>query len=376
MNAPDIHELEPVIAELYEATLAPERWGTALKSMAALGGAQAAVFVDMDYAISVLWRHVLHNVDEEAHHVYLQRYAQIDPRLPLMMKAPELQWISDLESLPEPVRKDSPVYREYLVPCGLRECLMAKTAVEGARHGNVVLLKIGVKDTFLPEQRATLDILLPHLDRAIRISRRLAAFARALAFGSRGVNDSEDPVAALAASGAVSEANPAFEQLLSTGTVFSVGPGNTLRCCAPDAHRRFQAAFSDALDLAKGNTHLPTRGSPVITIDRSVGPPIIVTVAPLMQLEGRPWFEQTGVLIKVSDPLKPPSEAVLQQGFGLTAAEARLACSLLGGGTLADAASRVGVSANTAKTQLQVVFQKTRTNRQPELVALLRSIQH
>ncbi len=344
--------------------------------MASLGGAQAAVFVDMDYALSVLWRHVLHNVDEEAHHIYLRRYAQIDPRLPLMMKAPERQWISDLESLPDPVRKESPVYREYLIPRGLRECLMAKTAVEGARHGNVVLLKLGVNETFLPEQRATLDLLLPHLDRAIRISRRLAAFARALAFGSRGINDSGEPVAALSASGSVSEANPAFEYLLKAGNVFSLGPGNTLRCCAPEAQKRFQAAFSDAAALAKGNNRREATGSPVITIDRAVGPPILVTVAPLMQLEGRPWFERTGVLVKVSDPLKPPSEAVLQQGFGLTAAEARLACSLLGGGTLADAASRIGVSANTAKTQLQVVFQKTRTNRQPELVALLRSIQH
>ncbi len=176
--------------------------------------------------------------------------------------------------------------------------------------------------------------------------------------------------------GEISEANPAFEHLLKTGGVFSLGSGNTLRCASPDAQKRFQVAFADALELAKGNTRRPGSSSPLVTLDRALGPPMLVTVAPLMQLEGRPWFEQTGVLIKVSDPLKPPSEAVLQQGFGLTAAEARLACSLLGGGTLADAASRIGVSANTAKTHLQVVFQKTRTNRQPELVALLRSIQH
>jgi DNA-binding CsgD family transcriptional regulator len=67
---------------------------------------------------------------------------------------------------------------------------------------------------------------------------------------------------------------------------------------------------------------------------------------------------------------------VLQEGFGLTPAEARLACALLAGGTLKDAATRIGISPNTAKTQLQVVFQKTRTGRQQELVSLLRSIPH
>ena len=139
---------------------------------------------------------------------------------------------------------------------------------------------------------------------------------------------------------------------------------------------RFFQAFSDALELSKGNIQHSWRSAPVVSIDRDDGPPLLVTVAPLMQMGARPWFERTGVLVKISDPLRPPSEAVLQQGFGLTAAEARLACALLGGGTLRDVASRIGVSANTAKTQLQVVFQKTRTGRQQELVSLLRSIQH
>lgn len=34
--------------------------------------------------------------------------------------------------------------------------------------------------------------------------------------------------------------------------------------------------------------------------------------------------------------------------------QARLACALLAGGTLKDAASRIGISPNTAKSQLQV----------------------
>ena len=229
MNAPDMFQIDPVISALYEATLEPERWRDALQAMARLSGAQAAVFVDMDYALSVLWRHVLHNVDEEAHLTYLQRYAQIDPRLPVMMKAPELRWVSDLEALPDAIRLESPVYRDYLRPAGLRECLMAKTAVEGARHGNLVLLRMGVEDVFSAEQRQLLDLLLPHVDRAIRISRRLAAFARALAFGGRGVEEYADPVATLTERGDISEANPAFEALVGSVPVLLGEAGEPLR---------------------------------------------------------------------------------------------------------------------------------------------------
>jgi|JI10StandDraft_1071094.scaffolds.fasta_scaffold339354_1 DNA-binding CsgD family transcriptional regulator/PAS domain-containing protein len=376
MNAPDMFQIDPVISALYEATLEPERWRDALQAMARLSGAQAAVFVDMDYALSVLWRHVLHNVDEEAHLTYLQRYAQIDPRLPVMMKAPELRWVSDLEALPDAIRLESPVYRDYLRPAGLRECLMAKTAVEGARHGNLVLLRMGVEDVFSAEQRQLLGLLLPHVDRAIRISRRLAAFAWALAFGGRGVEEYADPVATLTERGDISEANPAFEALLKSQSLFRTDGNKRLVCISSDAQRRFHQAFSDALELSKGNTRHGWRSMPVLTVERADGPPFLVTVAPLMQLQGHPWFERTGVLVKVSDPLRPPSGSVLQEGFGLTPAEARLACALLAGGTLKDAATRIGISPNTAKTQLQVVFQKTRTGRQQELVSLLRSIPH
>ncbi|ATE58798.1 helix-turn-helix transcriptional regulator [Thauera sinica] len=376
MNTPDFCRLDPVISALYEATLHPKRWYAALQGMAHLGEAQAAVFIDMDYALSVLWRHVLYNVDEEAHHVYLKRYAQIDPRLPVMMKAPELRWLSDVEALSEATRTDNPVYRDYLVPSGLKECLMAKAAVEGARHGHVVLLKIGVSDRFSAEQRATLELLLPHVDRAVRISRRLAGFARALAFGSRGIDESDEPVAALTSNGCISEANPAFERLLANGDIFVADHGHKLRCKSDDAQARLGRSIADALELAKGNTRHDSRNSPVVTVDRAGAPPLLVTVTPLMQMGAQPWFEQVGVLIKVSDPLRPPSEEVLQQGFSFTAAEARLARALLGGGTLAEVALRIGVSVNTVKTQLQVVFQKTRTTRQPELVALLHAVRH
>ena len=52
-------------------------------------------------------------------------------------------------------------------------------------------------------------------------------------------------------------------------------------------------------------------------------------------------------------------------------AEARLAREIVDSAQLSEAADRIGVSLNTAKTQLRSVFAKTRTRRQADLVALL-----
>ena len=57
--------------------------------------------------------------------------------------------------------------------------------------------------------------------------------------------------------------------------------------------------------------------------------------------------------------------------FQMTPAEARLACLLADGASLDECAIQLGVSRNTARSQLQAVFAKTGTRRQGDLVRLL-----
>lgn len=65
-------------------------------------------------------------------------------------------------------------------------------------------------------------------------------------------------------------------------------------------------------------------------------------------------------------------DPALSQFFGFTGAEAKLATFLMAGGSLSSFAKENGISRNTARNQLQVIFQKTNVRRQAELVALLR----
>ena len=57
--------------------------------------------------------------------------------------------------------------------------------------------------------------------------------------------------------------------------------------------------------------------------------------------------------------------------YGLSYAEAKLATQLANGGSMEDAAERMGISIHTARTQLKSVFAKTGAKRQSELVAML-----
>jgi DNA-binding CsgD family transcriptional regulator len=79
------------------------------------------------------------------------------------------------------------------------------------------------------------------------------------------------------------------------------------------------------------------------------------------------------VLTSVGFPQAPPVELV-QSLFDLTPAEARVARGLASGKTVEDIATDGGTSANTIRTHVRGVLQKTGCNRQVDIVALLTTI--
>lgn len=102
-----------------------------------------------------------------------------------------------------------------------------------------------------------------------------------------------------------------------------------------------------------------------VTVMVRPGPPFGPVSAPLLR---------TATVI-LRDPARRLrlAAADLEQLFGLSRAEARLAQLLADGLSMDEAAEHLGVSRNTVRSQLQAVFAKTGTNRQGDLVRLLLS---
>jgi DNA-binding CsgD family transcriptional regulator len=100
-----------------------------------------------------------------------------------------------------------------------------------------------------------------------------------------------------------------------------------------------------------------------------------ILVAPLRA--GSSWLasENAAAVIFLTDPEAKTenSTKTLIQMFGLTPAEASLAGKLMQGMSLKEAADMLGVTRNTAHSQLQKIFEKTGTNRQAELMRVLLS---
>ncbi len=98
-------------------------------------------------------------------------------------------------------------------------------------------------------------------------------------------------------------------------------------------------------------------------------------VSPLTE-PGATDTDQEYATLLVVDPRRPtPAPApILNALYGLTTKESRLAEALLNGETLERFCRTRCVSANTARTQLKSIYQKTGTHRQAELVRTLATL--
>jgi DNA-binding CsgD family transcriptional regulator len=109
-----------------------------------------------------------------------------------------------------------------------------------------------------------------------------------------------------------------------------------------------------------------------ILVRRGGRAPLLIQVLSLPAAARSP-FLGARALFTFADFERTPTYDVglLRRIFGLTSAEARLA-SLVGVGLSPNAAAaQIGISHETARSQLKAIFGKTETHRQAELVALL-----
>ncbi len=214
-------------------------------------------------------------------------------------------------------------------------------------------------------------VLLPHLQRALQIQRRLdglqafrAAAGTAFDFLPLGVilmDGSGRPLLVNRAARAVIRENDGLT--LSRDGLCGATPANTAE---------LRRLVHEASITAAGHG---LRAGGALSLPRpSLRRPLALLVGPLRagDVELVP-AQDAAVIVFVSDPERmmeaPPD--ILRRLYGLTAAESRLAAQLLEGLSVARAAEKMEVSPHTARTQLKSIFLKTDTRRQSELIRLV-----
>ncbi len=210
-------------------------------------------------------------------------------------------------------------------------------------------------------------LLLPHLRRAVTISKVLDAHAIEQSRMAEALDVLKCRVVLTDGGGAILHANRAAERMFRHGWSVQSSRG-MLAAKLPSAAKELRKAIKLA---ARDESTLGKTGL-AIRLSEPDEPAIFAHVLPLTGGDLRTGLEPAAAAAVFIGAEQDEEEAAqaMAAAFGLTPAETRLLESLLAGHTLAETAMARGVAITTAKTHLDSIFQKTGVNRQAELIRL------
>jgi DNA-binding CsgD family transcriptional regulator len=357
---------ERALEACHDAILAPTRWPSALQSLGETFGAASCMFYEHDREHSPAPAPM-----SEGHVAFADRLTRNQAHAPDPHVGPYLQkcnsfrragWASVLEHdlSTEEERCTIPFYQETARPEKREWMGGAFFSVEGR---NWCLPVFRGSDPFTREHARRLARVGPYLAKIVSLAQKFAAFD--LTSKLSALERVSSAAIVIDATGRARQMNAPAQDLL--GDDFNLVQG---RPAAHDSasNRRLQQLVSAALHTAPGGA----QSYPPIVVDRDEAPWLLVEAMPVTAF-GSDLFSSGRVILLLTDlrsPLRPDS-IQLCAAFGLTAAEAKLAARLASGLGIDAVAASIGVSRETARTQLKAVFAKTSTRRQAELAGLL-----
>jgi DNA-binding CsgD family transcriptional regulator len=380
---------DDVVQKIYEAALQPELWSGVVAAITeACGGCSGLLFTPMtrpaDGGLAIV-----NNISASTMEYWAARSIDDDPyvhaatRRGLFREGHVINGI-DLVSRAELI--ETRFYRELWEPIDLGQ-VCSGVVFDGTDHFKLptVLSIFGrLRDLPFDESRlALIRRLLPHLSRALGVMLHLRASHRREVLSLSTLERMGSGVVLLNGRGRIHFVNAAarrqLENLALWQAVGDPGEGGALRLSDRLRHldadlRRALAAALDPLCKAVPDDFSET----IVMPDESARPACVLHIAALGSAEGDAGLGLAGaggarVIVFLHDMLGAPAmqPKLLGRLFAVTPAEARAALQLLQGGCVETMAERLGVSANTLKSQLKSVYAKTRTHRQADLLKLL-----
>ncbi len=357
---------------IYGAAVKPALWAPAMERLADAVGGNIA-FMSRLNVVDGRGSVIAVRTDPAMIDLYFAHYAGInplnnvsDPRAFMRGWAPRI--LSDEDWMEKEALVGTEFYNDFMRPQGAHAVLMIRLAAEGLDTCVMNVNRPPASGPFQRRERELAARLRPHLARAFRLGQALQDDRR-LDAGAAGFFDaSPHGLFLLDDEARVRRLNAAGEALVGADKGLTVR-GGRLRATAPEAARRLSALIGRAAARAPSEREAGSMGVP----QSSGATPLAISVAPIRVesvaiFDHRPW-----VLVCVTDPdaVGAHPERTLRAVFGLTPAEARVALALFGGATPREAATQLGISANTVRVHLSHIFEKTGANRQSALVKLL-----
>lgn len=356
-----------IISLLYEATLDPMAWSSALdllaKSLHAVG---ASYFVwDSERQCPNFWCAVGH--DEVMQQRYLAHYSLLDPTLDAVMDANVGEVVFSRLLFPERYIQHSEYFQDYLLPAGIGNVIGGKIMADGTSTGFFSVQQSIGAGRAAEQEQSLIGSITPHLVRAAKIHWRMAALHKQALSLQIALTSINLPVLIIDGAQRVHFMNSAADRLLKSSTALMIR-SERLFCNNPNTDRN----LTQVVRQATGDSHCESGALRIPNGTENH----LMTFVPIPEIQSAS-IHSGRLTLAVAFPGTPSTEEfsrLIAAMFELTPAEKKLACHLVVGDSLSEIAEKNQLSRETVRSQLRSLFDKTGTNRQAQLVMLLQKL--
>jgi DNA-binding CsgD family transcriptional regulator len=264
------------------------------------------------------------------------------------------------------------IYRDYMRQIDIRHIIGADVYTRDGTECRLRATRGHGGRPFGDAEKSLLQYLLPHLKRAIQLHSRIDSLECERQVFAGTVNRMLLGVISMSQTGEIIEMNPEARRILAQKDGIWLS-GHTLYAESSKERRDLQRAIQQA--MPGGSDAERPAVVEAMPVTRPSGEASLVVMVRSIP-PGR-WSEsraRPAVAVFIRDPnasAPQSSHELARRLFGFTRVEARLALLLVDGLTLDEAATRLTISRNTARTHLRSIFCKAGVTRQTLLVKLI-----
>jgi DNA-binding CsgD family transcriptional regulator len=364
----DENDLIGTIGQLYDCAGSPDAWPDALARVSRfVGGTSGHFLVFTPAQVPII--SVVGGLDPASGAEYDAHYAQNDPRparwFARLGQVSACHHVVDVEEF-----NRTAFVADFLNRWDARWCMAGTFALPGDVLGLWSAMRGEADGPFLDDECRRLEVLLPHISRAVELQIRLGTPATAEHSFAEVLDALGHAAFVLDGRCRILHANAAAETLVAEGSLLT-GLRGYLSARSPEVAQGIAAAVARTENVASaGNAE-----------QRVACVSLAAMAAGWRRIE---FFRLSSAWTRA--PSRPAailaivmrreiasrlSVEVMRRRFALTGGEATLAASLAAGNTLQEFAANKCVSIETVRTQLKSIFRKTGARRQADLVRLL-----
>jgi DNA-binding CsgD family transcriptional regulator len=292
---------------------------------------------------------------------FAEKYSQLSPFVIAAITSPEGTVVNPINLIGREAYERGRFFREWSAPQGYHDYMGSILLRQKNAIYTIALGRTTNQPLFNDVDEQKLELLIPHVTRALQISERLNTFETERAELLSTLDSLSTPVILIDRDSRIRQINTAAIALIESDQGIANRNG-TLRILVPqiDHELRTAAPLMDGHGVI-----LPSKlknGMQIHVLAHDINPGRTSS-------SGR--YERLLLVFDWPNARSTPIGENLRDRFGLTISELRVLMPLVDGGSVKSIAFDLGLSQETIRSHVKNLFQKTATNRQQDLIRVV-----